>query len=71
LGKLVYDQGFRNVALTYVNTDYGSGLADTFRNAFRESRGTVTSAQAHEPNKDSYLPELKALSAGATQKPWC
>ena len=64
LGKLVYDQGFRNVALTYVNTDYGSGLADTFRNAFENLGGTVTSAQAHEPNKDSYLPELKALSAG-------
>jgi branched-chain amino acid transport system substrate-binding protein len=64
LGKLVYDQGFRSVALTYVNTDYGSGLADTFRASFENRGGTITYAQAHEPNKNSYLPELKALAAG-------
>ncbi len=64
LGKLVYDQGFRSVALTYVNTDYGSGLADTFRASFENLGGTITNAQAHEPNKTSYLPELTALAAG-------
>ena len=37
LGNLVYDQGFRAVALTYINTDYGRGLADTFRDASRIS----------------------------------
>src|SRR6266478_4215709 len=63
LGKLVYDQGFRSVALTYVNTDYGSGLADTFRASFENRGGTITYAQAHEPDKNSYLPELKALAA--------
>jgi branched-chain amino acid transport system substrate-binding protein len=67
LGKLVYEQGFRNVALTYVNTDYGSGLADTFRASFENLGGTITYAQAHEPNKTSYLPELTALSAGNPQ----
>ena len=64
LGKLVYDQGFRSVALTYVNTDYGSGLADTFRASFENRGGTITYAQAHEPDKNSYVPELKALAAG-------
>jgi len=62
LGKLVYDQGFRNVALTYVNNDYGSGIADTFRGAFENLGGTITDAQAHEPNKNSYLQELTALA---------
>jgi branched-chain amino acid transport system substrate-binding protein len=64
LGKLVYEQGFRTVALTYVNNDYGSGIADTFRDAFENLGGTISAAQAHEPNKTSYLPELKALAAG-------
>ena len=64
LGKLVYDQGFRNVALTYVNNDYGSGIADTFRGAFENLGGTITFAQAHEPNKNSYLQELTALAEG-------
>ena len=67
LGKLVYDEGFRNVALTYVNTDYGSGLADTFRASFENLGGTITQAQAHEPNKSSYIPELKALAQGNPQ----
>jgi len=64
LGKLVYGQGFRAVALTYVNTDYGSGLADTFRASFENLGGTITYAQAHEPNKASYLPELTELASG-------
>src|SRR6266481_1746483 len=62
LGKLVYDQGFRTVAVTYVNNDYGSGIADTFRGAFENLGGTITDAQAHEPNKNSYLQELTALA---------
>jgi branched-chain amino acid transport system substrate-binding protein len=64
LGKLVYDQGFRNVALTYVDNDYGSGIADTFRNSFENLGGTVVNAQSHEPNKSSYLPELTSLAQG-------
>jgi branched-chain amino acid transport system substrate-binding protein len=64
LGKLVYEQGFRNVALTYINNDYGSGIADTFRASFENLGGTITQAQAHEPNKSSYLPDLTALAQG-------
>jgi branched-chain amino acid transport system substrate-binding protein len=64
LGKLAYEQGYRSVALTYINNDYGSGISDTFRSAFENLGGTVTAAQAHEPNKTSYLQELTALSQG-------
>src|SRR4029077_17747604 len=64
LGKLAYQQGYRNVAVTYINNDYGSGISDTFRSAFENLGGTVTIAQAHEANKSSYLQDLKALAAG-------
>ena len=67
LGKLVYDQGFTAVALTYINTDYGTGIADTFRDSFENLGGTITAAQAHEPNKTSYIPELTALAEGNPQ----
>jgi branched-chain amino acid transport system substrate-binding protein len=50
--------------VTYINNDYGSGISDTFRSAFENLGGIVTVAQAHEPNKSSYLPELTALSVG-------
>jgi branched-chain amino acid transport system substrate-binding protein len=62
LGKLVFAQGYRAVALTYINTNYGTGLADTFRASFENLGGTITYAQAHEANKTSYLEELTALT---------
>lgn len=64
LGNLVYQKGFRSVAVTYVNNDYGIGIIDTFRASFENRGGTITNAQAHEPGKSSYLPELKALAVG-------
>ncbi|MGH6891057.1 MAG: ABC transporter substrate-binding protein [Dongiaceae bacterium] len=62
LAKLAYDRGFKQVAMTYVGTDYGAGMQDTFRSNFENLGGTITSAQVHEANKSSYLPELTALT---------
>lgn len=61
LAQLTYRQGFTRVALSYVDTDYGSGMEDTFRDNFENLGGTITSAHGHEANKKSYLPELAAL----------
>ena len=62
LARLVHAQGFTRVAVTYVDTDYGAGMNDTFRYNFENYGGSVTLTQVHEANKSSYLPELKALS---------
>ena len=67
LAKLVYDQGLTKVALTYVNNDYGVGIANTFRAAFKKLGGTITADQVHEPNKSSYRSELATLAAGKPQ----
>jgi branched-chain amino acid transport system substrate-binding protein len=53
--------------LTYVNTDYGTGLAHTFRASFENLGGTITYARAHEPNKNSYFQELTALARGTPE----
>jgi branched-chain amino acid transport system substrate-binding protein len=63
LAGLVHQMGFTKVAVTYVDTDYGSGLNDTFRDNFENYGGTVTFAMAHEANKSSYANELKQLAA--------
>jgi branched-chain amino acid transport system substrate-binding protein len=62
LAGLAYKQGFKRVALTYVDNEYGIGINDTFRNNFENYRGSVTVALAHEANKTSYLTELKQLA---------
>jgi branched-chain amino acid transport system substrate-binding protein len=62
LARLVHAQGFTRIALTYVDTDYGSGMQDTFSYNFENLGGTVTLAQVHEANKTSYIPELSALA---------
>jgi branched-chain amino acid transport system substrate-binding protein len=67
LAKLVWDQGLKKVALTFVNNDYGVGIAGTFREAYKKLGGEITADQVHEPNKSSYRSELATLSAGKPQ----
>jgi branched-chain amino acid transport system substrate-binding protein len=62
MAKLAHSQGLTQVALTYVDTDYGSGAQDTFRYNFELFGGNITFAQVHEANKTSYIPELTALT---------
>ncbi len=67
LAKLLLDEGYERVALSYVNNDYGVGIAGTFREAYAAAGGTITSDQIHEPNKNSYRSELASLADGDPQ----
>lgn len=64
LAQAVFNQGIKKVALTYVNNDYGKGLADHFSTKFKELGGTIAGNQAHEDKKSSYRSELATLSNG-------
>jgi branched-chain amino acid transport system substrate-binding protein len=59
----IMDRGFKTVALTYTNNDYGKGLADSFAAAFTAAGGTVTINTPHEDNKADYSAEVGALAA--------
>ncbi|WP_416138363.1 ABC transporter substrate-binding protein [Halomonas sp. HK25] len=63
LAKLVLDKGIDFVAVTYVNNDYGRGLADAFGEAFEAGGGEVAENLAHEDNRADYRSELGSLSA--------
>ncbi len=53
--------------MTYVNNDYGSGLAGAFEEAFTANGGKVLASIAHEDGKADYRPEIgQAEAAGAT-----
>ena len=66
LAQAVIDRGIENVAISYVNNDYGKGFAESFQSAFEEAGGTVALSEAHEDGKADYRPEIGNLaSAGA------
>ena len=64
LTKIVLDEGVKKVAITYVNNDYGVGIANTFKAAFEKAGGTVTAFEKHEDKKNSYRSEIATLAKG-------
>lgn len=64
LAKVVLDEGISSVAVTYVNNDYGVGIANTFKAAYEGLGGTVTGFEKHEDKKNSYRGELATLAGG-------
>ena len=65
--ELLVAQGVTEVGVTYVNNDYGSGLATAFSDAFAAAGGTVLASVAHEDGKADYRPEIGQIeAAGAT-----
>ncbi len=63
LADLLTAKGIKDVALTYVNNDYGKGLADVFAAQFAANGGTVSANIAHEDGKADYRAELGQLAA--------
>ncbi len=67
LAKLMLDKGFDEVAVTFVNNDYGRGLSDAFSAAFEEGGGTVAENLAHEDGRADYRSELGSLSSSGAE----
>ncbi|MFG6139305.1 MULTISPECIES: ABC transporter substrate-binding protein [unclassified Halomonas] len=67
LAKLLLDKGIQEVAVTYVNNDYGRGLADAFVAGYENGGGMVLENLAHEDNRADYRSELGSLAATGAQ----
>lgn len=66
LAEVVDADGLSNVAILYINNDYGEGLADSFQGAFEGRGGEVSASLAYEAGNASYRGELsKAAEGGA------
>ena len=63
LADITKDNGVSSVAITYVNTDYGVGLADVYKAALEAHGITVTTTTAHEGDKADYSAEVGVLSS--------
>ena len=65
LAEITMSRGIKSVAVTYVNSDYGKGLSDSFVNAFKNLGGEITVTIPAEAGKADYSAEVATLdSAG-------
>ena len=67
LAQIVKEEGIGKVAVTYVNNDYGVGIARTFVEAFKAAGGEITGEQKHEEKSASYRAELATLANGGPE----
>jgi len=59
-------RGITDMAVTYTNSDYGKGLADSFATQYEAAGGTITMMAAHEDDKADYSADVAALSAAGS-----
>lgn len=60
LADVALNQGYDNVAIIYINTDYGVNLAKEFQEAFEAWGGSVTTSVAYNQEQASYRPEVNS-----------
>ncbi|SMQ86249.1 amino acid/amide ABC transporter substrate-binding protein, HAAT family [Devosia lucknowensis] len=63
MAELLLAKGVNDIAITYVNNDYGKGFADALSAAYTAGGGTVAANIAHEEGKADYRAELGNLVA--------
>ena len=59
---ILMEQGYKSIAISYTNNDYGKGLADSIEANFKAAGGTVTLNASHEDGKGDYGAEVAALA---------
>ena len=55
-------RGINTLALTYMNNDYGRGIAASFRNEFKKLGGRITADLEHNEKAASFRSELATLA---------
>jgi len=63
LAEVTIERGHSNVAVTYVNNDYGKGLSDSFIGAYKGLGGKVSAVVPHDTDKADYSAEVASLNA--------
>ncbi|MFC3209337.1 ABC transporter substrate-binding protein [Aquamicrobium soli] len=64
LARTLLDRGTKKVAVSYINNDYGKGIAEAFKKEFEAKGGEIAGYEAHEENKSSYRADLAGLAQG-------
>lgn len=67
LAEVVSEKNLKNLAVIYINNDYGQGLADSFQAAFEATGGTISGSVPYEQGQASYRGELQQLANGGAE----
>ncbi len=62
VADILKDMGLKNIAISYVNNDYGKGLAASIETNHKAAGGKVTISAPHEDDKGDYSAEVGALA---------
>ena len=66
VARLLLAKGINDIAIAYVNNDYGKGFADALAAAYEAGGGEVLANEAHEEGKSDYRAELGSLAASGS-----
>lgn len=64
LARTLKAQGYSKVAVSYLSNDYGTGLANAFKEEFEAQGGEIAGFAGHEDGKASYRSDLAELAKG-------
>lgn len=67
MAKLLKAKGINEVAITYVNNDYGKGFGEALAAAFDAAGGKVAANEAHEDGKADYRAEIGSLASSGAE----
>jgi branched-chain amino acid transport system substrate-binding protein len=62
IAEILRDSGYKSVAMTYTNNDYGKGLADSIEANFIAAGGAFTIIASHEDGKPDNSAEVATLA---------
>lgn len=61
LAKKIWEKGYKNISIFYINNDYGSGLKDEF---IKNYKGSVVGVESHKPGDIDFRTQLTKIKAG-------
>lgn len=62
MARLLLFKGIKNIAITYVDNDWGRGLAGALSEAFTAAGGKIAANLAHEEGKADYRAHIRSLA---------
>ncbi|MAQ85502.1 MAG: ABC transporter substrate-binding protein [Maritimibacter sp.] len=64
MADIARESGYENVAIIYVNSDYGVAMTEAFDEAFTAAGGTITNMVAYNQEQASYRAEVSTALQG-------
>lgn len=67
MARRLISKGINHIAITYVDNDYGRGLAGALSEAFTAAGGKIAANQGHEEGKADYREQIRSLASSGVE----